>query len=982
MFLNCHSYYSLRYGTISVERLVAMARESGAASLALTDINNTTATADFISECRRAGIRPVAGVDFRNNNAPLYIGIARNSEGFRELNELLTRHNRGNVPLPFPAPPLSECYIIYRMDRIPERRLFDNEFIGVSCHETWKIHRLKSDNIYRRMVILHTVTLAEPNDLPVHKQLRAIDNNCLSDRISIESCAGKSHIFIPERELARRFSDFPEIADNTRRLIDDCTADLEAGKPKNRESYSGGKYEDRLLLEKLAWEGLLHRYGKDERAASRVRSELQIIDKLGFSSYFLITWDMIRFSTSKGFHHVGRGSGANSIVAYCLGITNVDPINLNLYFERFINPSRSSPPDFDIDYSWRDREEVIKYLFSKYGDDKTALLGTINRFRAGSAIRELSRTHGLPGQEVTALARESESPCSITREILLASSKIDAFPNIRSIHAGGVVISERPLTYYTALDVSSGGFGVTQWDMYTAEKLGYDKLDVLSQRGIADINDALSSIGERYGVRPAIESDTMIRENSLVMERLSRGETIGCFYIESPAMRSLLSKLKCSDYHTLVAASSIIRPGVSRSGMMREYIRRHNNPDKVSYPHPVIKEQLKDTFGIMVYQEDVLRVCHYFAGLGMADGDTLRRAMSGKKHSKEEIAGISERFFSGCRERGYSNRLAKEVWRQIESFAGYSFSKAHSASYAVESLQGLYLKSHYPLEFMVAVINNSGGFYPAWVYFHEARRQGGTIHLPCINKSCLNTVLLNKSDIYIGFIHISGIEKKMVSEIERERERGGWFGNLTDFMERCDAGLDQAIILIRSGAFRFTGKSKANLLWEAHIAARVIKKGRRTGGLSPMLFREDAGVHDAIPTLRGSRIEDAYDEIELLGFPVSASWFDLTERTDHEDWYGTVPAGHNNNRVTATGLLISVKRIRNVRGEPLCFGCFINSSGGYFDTLHFSSSLKKYPVGAGGVYSLSGTTRREFGHLSMVVEKAVRLPLKKRPAVS
>ncbi len=222
-----------------------------------------------------------------------------------------------------------------------------------------------------------------------------------------------------------------------------------------------------------------------------------------------------------------------------------------------------------------------------------------------------------------------------------------------------------------------------------------------------------------------------------VKEYLKTGETKGCFYIESPSMRGLLQKLQCDDYTTLVAASSIIRPGVARSGMMREYIYRFHNPDKFEYIHPVMKEQLEETFGVMVYQEDVLKVCHHFAGLDLADADTLRRAMSGKYRSKQEMQRIVDKFFSNCREKGYSDEITKEVWRQIESFAGYSFSKAHSASYAVESFQSLYLKAHFPLEFMVAVINNFGGFYRTWVYVHEAKRYGATIQPPCVNKSTL-----------------------------------------------------------------------------------------------------------------------------------------------------------------------------------------------------------------------------------------------------
>jgi len=454
------------------------------------------------------------------------------------------------------------------------------------------------------------------------------------------------------------------------------------------------------------------------------------IDKLGFSSYFLITWDIIRYSMGRGFYHVGRGSGANSVVAYCLRITDVDPIELNLYFERFINPKRSSPPDFDIDFSWRERDEVQDYIFKRYGLKYTALLGTITTFQGRSTLRELGKVYGLPKNEIDMLVNEPENNLNesdLTRRIFHIGSLMENFPNNRSIHAGGILISEKPVNYYTALDMPPKGFQTTQWDMYVAESIGFEKIDILSQRGIGHIRESVEIIRKNRKLEIDIHRIQDFKTDEQVKKQLKSGETIGCFYIESPAMRGLLKKLRCDDYIALVAASSIIRPGVAKSGMMREYIRRFHDRESINYLHPVMKEQLEETFGVMVYQEDVLKVCHHFAGLDLADADVLRRAMSGKYRSRVEFQKIVEKFHENCNRKGYPAELTSEVWRQIESFAGYSFSKAHSASYAVESFQSLYLKSRFPLEFMVAVINNFGGFYQTWVYVNEARRCGATI---------------------------------------------------------------------------------------------------------------------------------------------------------------------------------------------------------------------------------------------------------------
>ena len=512
--------------------------------------------------------------------------------------------------------------------------------------------------------------------------------------------ADESEVKMPANRLLDFYRDYPQIVSNTERILYECGIDFDFKSFKNRKTFTGNAADDKDLLTKLARDGMLYRYGKNNKIAKeRVEKELGIIFKLGFSAYFLITWDIIRYSMSRGFYHVGRGSGANSIMAYCLKITDVDPIDLDLYFERFINPKRTSPPDFDIDYSWREREEVQDYIFKRYGHQHTALLGATSTFKGKSIFRELGKVYGLPKEEIDDLVDNPETGIhknSITKRIYEISLEMIDFPNIRSIHAGGILISDLPITYYTALDLPPKGFPTTQWDMYVAEDIGFEKLDILSQRGIGHIRDAADIIRENRSIIVDVHEVEKFKNDQRVKAQLKRGETIGCFYIESPAMRGLLKKLRCDNYISLVAASSIIRPGVAKSGMMRQYIHRFHHPDQFEYLHPIMKEQLEETYGVMVYQEDVLKVCHHFAGLDLADADVLRRAMSGKFRGHKEMQKIIDKFFSNCKERGYTEELTKEVWRQIDSFAGYSFSKAHSASYAVESFQSLFLKAYFP----------------------------------------------------------------------------------------------------------------------------------------------------------------------------------------------------------------------------------------------------------------------------------------------
>jgi error-prone DNA polymerase len=958
---------------MSVEQLVQQAAEHGLESIALTDINNSTGMPEFVAECEKQGVRPVAGIEFRNNNEFLYTGLAANKEGMRELNDFLTQNNIFSTAAAFPPPRFVNAHIIYSSDRLPERKLYENEWIGIRPREVNRLLTMTGKSDARRMVMLCPVTFANSEDIFIHRSLRAIDNNILLSHLKPWQCAAENEFFMKRDQIEKVYGNHHSLFANTARILDECNLSIDLKGQKNKQVYSASRYDDKLLLEKLAWDGMAYRYGKNNsEARRRIRHELEIIDKLGFSAYFLITWDIVRYSMSRGFYHVGRGSGANSIVAYCLKITNVDPIDLNLYFERFINPKRTSPPDFDIDYSWKERDEVLDYIFKRYGYRHTALLGTMSTFRGKSIVRELGKVHGLPKEEIDNLIdnpSDKANRSEITDTIFSTGLKIADFPNMRSIHAGGVLICEEPITCFTALDMPPKGFQTTQWDMYTAEEIGFEKLDILSQRGIGHIRESAEIILRNRSVDVDVHAIQVFKHDPEVKKKLKVGDTKGCFYIESPSMRGLLQKLNCDDYKTLVAASSIIRPGVARSGMMREYIYRFHNPDKFEYIHPVMKEQLEETFGVMVYQEDVLKVCHHFAGLDLSDADTLRRAMSGKHRSKQEMKRIVDRFFSNCLEKGYGEEVTREVWRQIESFAGYSFSKAHSASYAVESFQSLWLKAHYPLEFMVAVINNFGGFYRTWVYVHEARRCGAAIMQPCVNKSTYKTTIYN-SDVYIGFIHITGLQASLAQSIEVARKDDGPFTGLGDFIARMSPGIEQLTLLIRCGAFRFTGKKKAVLLWEAHMHVNG-KKQQYVASLFSAPAREFT-----LPELEHKGIEDAYDEIELLGFPVSMTWFDMLVT----DFRGEITAlqmnSHIGRKVRMVGHLVNVKYIKTVKNDWMNFGNFIDTEGNFFDSTHFSKSIESYPFRGSGTYLLLGKVVEEFGFPSLEVEKMAKLPVK------
>lgn len=977
MILNAHSYYSLRYGTIPVEELVDLVKEKNHSAIAFTDINNTSGCMDYVRICQEKGVKPILGVEFKNDNETLFIGIARNNAGFRELNELLTHCHLNKIPYPEETA-FDHCYIIYPYGKKKVSDLKENEYTGIRQNQLNKIIFNKQD--HKKYVIHHPVTFKDEDGFEMHKHLRAIDNNLLRSKLQPHQHAQGDEYFISHGALLYAYKDFPQLIENTKNILNDCHFDLDVKTPKNKNLFTGDRYEDLLLLEKLAFEGMKYRYGEqNEEAIRRIKKELEIINNLGFCSYFLITWDIIQHSLSKGFYHVGRGSGANSVVAYCLRITDVCPIELDLYFERFLNPKRKSPPDFDIDYSWKDRDTVFKYIFKKHGAKHTALLGAMSTFRDKSIIRELGKINGLPKNEIDALIanpKEQINQNEITREILSQYRVVAEFPNVRSIHAGGILISEEPITSYVALDMPPKGFPTVQFDMYTAEEIHFDKLDILSQRGIGHIKEAVEIIKRNKGEDVDIHQVEKFKTDKKVNEQIKAKSTIGCFYIESPGMRGLLTKLKCDNYITLVAASSIIRPGVAQSGMMREYIYRYNNPNSFKYLHPVMEQQLKETYGVMVYQEDVLKICSHYADLDLGDADLLRRMMSGKHRTKKHVEKIIDKFFANAKKKGYPEETTKEVWRQIESFAGYSFSKAHSASYAIESYQSLYLKTYYPLEFMVAVINNFGGFYQTRIYVNEARKAGATIHLPCVNKSTYLTTIYDKN-IYLGLVHLKSLEASLAEQIIVEREKNGEYKSLEDFIERVPVTTEQIIILIRTNAFRFTGKGKKQLLWDAHL---LLGK-TRSKPEHDILFREPA-KHYTLPALMHTSLEDAYDELELLGFTVTTTPFDMLKTDFRQEISTNDLPKYVGNKVRMLGYYVTSKNVRTVHQETMSFGTFLDHKNNFFDTIHFPEQLRGWPFKGIGVYLILGKVVEEFGFPSIEVEKMAKLPVKGDPRVA
>ncbi|MBP7399949.1 MAG: DNA polymerase III subunit alpha [Chitinophagales bacterium] len=982
MYLNTHSYYSLRYGTLSIQRLLAQAEECGIKSFALTDINNTSGWFELLKHARNKNIHVVPGIDFRNDDQQLYIGIAKNHDALAALNRFLSEHLLIKKALPEIAPHIDNTYFIYPFNADKNYVLEENDFIGVRPEQLNRLKFSKYKSYTKKLVALNPVSFGGKKDHNAHRILQAINHNTIITKLDAITLASPTEIFYNYDQLKKQFEGFEFLLKNAENILADCQFDFEFGVNKNKLHFTGNEKEDIDLLLQLTFEGVRKRYGKvNKTLLDRVNKELDIVIKKGFVCYFLINWDLVEYARRQGYFCIGRGSGANSLIAYCLRITDVDPIELDLYFERFINLFRETPPDFDIDFSWKDRNDVTEYIFNKYTHEHTALLGTYSEFKEKSFIREVAKTFGLPKNEIDALIKlygeenfnAAKIPDRIAQSIYNYGEFIYRFPNMLSIHSSGILISEKPIYYYSPTYLPPKGFPTVQFDMYVAEDIGLYKFDILSQRGLGHIKDTIQLVKENKNIAIDISQTETFKKDPLLNKRLSVGDAIGCFYIESPAMRTLLCKLKTSDYLNLVAASSIIRPGVARSGMMRTFIQRHRFPESRKDIHQVMGNIMPDTYGVMVYQEDVIKVAHHFAKLTLSEADVLRRGMSGKYRSKEEFQRIREKYFENCRSQGYTEELMKDVWHQIESFAGYSFAKGHSASYAVESYQSLYLKTYYPHEFMVGVINNFGGFFSTELYVHEAKMQGAKIEAPCVNLSYNETVIYGDT-IYLGFQHMQNFESKVIENILHERLLNGSFKSLDDFLLRVEISLEQLEILIQINAFRFTEIPKHTLLIEAYMR---LNKTKKTSPAKELFPPEKSEVFQ-FPELFEDTLQNAWDEIQILGFPLTSPFALIAnqEILNHNLVNAVDLEKHIGKKVEIVAYYVTRKYTATIKGDVMYFGTFVDIHGHWLDTIHFPPVAKKYRFQGKCCYHIKGKVVDDFGVYSVEVEWMQALTVK------
>jgi error-prone DNA polymerase len=992
--LTVRSHYSLMWGTCAPAAVCAAARQRGYSRLALTDTDNLYGLWPFLDGCAAEGLQPIVGAEVTAPNAPLRaVCLVENPVGYRNLCGLITRrHCDPDFDLESGVTRHADGLVV--LTRSPEL-LARWHHAGLAVYGALARRpdgaALRLRQAARRLGVPTVATpgsfFLDPAEFSLHRVLRAIAGNTTLDRLPAGAAAPADAWLAPAEVYRRRFAPWPDAL----RAGDALAERLSFGGPPRRLLLppwnGGGGRPAGERLRAAAYAGARRRYGADlcESVVERLEHELGIIDRMGFAAYFLVVRDIVARSP----RICGRGSGAASLVAYCLGITNVCPIQHNLYFERFLNPGRTDPPDIDIDFAWDERDAVLAEVLARHGAHAAMVCSHIG-FQPRMAIRETARVFGLAEGEIGRVSRRLpwfwravgagedllqrlkglpelggiDFPQPWPRIVGIAQRLI-GIPRHIAVHPGGVVITPEPVAAYVPVQPAAKGVPVIQWEKEGAEAGGLVKIDLLGNRSLGVIRDTLANLRRNRVAFDEAHWDP--EQDPATRARLARGETMGCFYIESPATRLLQQKTGVGDFEHLVIHSSIIRPAAN--ALIREYVRRlRGGPWQPA--HPLLADVLAETYGIMVYQEDVSRAAVALAGFSDVDADGLRKVMA-KKDRARRLEDYRQRFAAGARTRGLSAAQIATVWKMMLSFAGYSFCKPHSASYARVSFQAAYLKTHFPAEFMAAVISNQGGFYSTFAYVSEARRMGLTVRPPDVNRSAVRWRGCGRA-LRVGWLSLKALGVRTPERIVAARRQRP-YSDIGDFLERVRPDDAEARALVHAGAFDglHPGVSRAALLWEV---ARW-QGGRRRGPETPELFgrRPRPQPPDLPPETEIERLRRAF---AVLGF--------LCDRHPMALYAGAPAlrgvvkaaalAQQAGRQVRVAGLLITAKVVHTRRGEPMEFVTFEDETG-LVEATFFPAAYRRFCtlLDRNRPLLLEGRVEEDFGAHTLTVGRVAPL---------
>src|SRR5438445_9188979 len=959
--LHCHSHYSFLRGVVSPEEIIAAAVEQKMPAVALTDTNGLYAAVQFYKLAQEARIKPIFGValdiqwrvtsgewregigeiphcarnDRRTHSMSLVL-LAADMEGYSNLCQLVTLrhlgttqlsqnmnpaetdgrpvtlqeladHSRGVIALCPAASPGSRItnHLSQLKEIFGDRLYIEVQRLSPGDGRTLREAERLGRELGVRLVATNNVHFLRPEEHLHHRVVNAIRTGGLLTTVAPPEITTGEAWFKPAAEMQKLFPDHPELLQATLEIVDRCNLKLELGKLIFPEfAVPEGETPD-SYLEKVSLEGALKRYHSvTPEVRSRLMRELAVIKKWSLSPYFLLVLDIVNEARRRGIPAVARGSAASSMVTYCLGISRVCPLRWGLYFERFLNEQRGDCPDIDIDICGARRDEMLDYVYKRWGAEHVAMIGSFITMHARLAIREIAKVFGVPPGEVNHFTRRL--PHRPVREILSAirglpecrslpindepwktilqvALRLDDLPRHLGIHPCGTVISARPLTQLVPLERAAKGIVVTQYDMNAVEALGLIKMDLLGQRGLTTMSLALDNIERTMtnsasemqiapdGATPCpqpreIDFDAIPENDPATCEVLAQGRTMGIFQIESPAMRGILRTMKARTLEEVAQALALVRPGAAEYGSKELFLKRLRGQEKVEHAHPALKEILGDTLGVCIYQEQVMQIAQTVGSMSLAEADLVRRS-SAKYSGERDRNRLRGKFLKAAEQMGLKGAAREETWMMVEKFAGFGFCKAHAATYADISYRMACLKTHHPAEFLAAMCSAGAGFYHVSAYVEAAKRWGIAVRLPSVNHSRMEYTAEAAGGgtraLRVGLMQVRGLRVETITAILRAREEAGPFRSLEDFLRHVPVERDEIEALIKCGAFAEVsseaGKdnnrmNRPEMLWRWNLL-QAAGKGTQPGasrlprilllGKTETLFAE-ANAQDAI----------------------------------------------------------------------------------------------------------------------------------------
>ncbi len=992
--LHCHSHYSFLRAVPSPEELVTAAAEQKMPAVALTDTNGLYAAVPFYLAAREAGMKPIIGTvldvewgdksetqntklgtrDKDKTDASPLLLLAANREGYSNLCRLVTERQLHDRPVDLEtlnahrAGLIALCCAPTSSERVARLKEIFGEALylevqhfsagdGRALREAARLGR----ELGVPLVATNNVHFLRPAEHLHHRVLNAIRTGALLTTVTPPEITSAEAYFKSAEEMQRGFRDYPEALHATLEIAERSNLELELGKlifpefpvPEGETPFS--------YLWKLCFEGASERYpaSAGPEVLARLTHELEVIQQRNLAPFFLLVWDIVQEARRRGIPAVARGSAASSIVTYCLGVSRVCPLRWGLYFERFLNEQRGDCPDIDLDICGARRDELLDYVYKRWGAAHVAMISSFVTMHARLAVREVAKVFGLSPGEVNHFTRRL--PHRPVREILEAirtlpecrtlpaheepwktildvALRLDDCPRHLGIHPCGTVIAAQPLTNLVPLEVATKGIVVTQYDMNAIEALGLIKMDLLGQRGLTTMSLALDNIECATGLRPGF--DAIPEDDFATCAMISQGRTMGVFQIESPGMRGLLRTLEARTLDQICLALALIRPGAAEYGSKETFLKRLRGQEAVRYPHASLETILGETFGVCVYQEQVMQIAQAVGGLSLAEADLVRRATA-KFADRRERERLHVKFLKAAAQIGLEGRERDAAWQMVEKFAGFGFCKAHAATYADLSYRIAYLKAHFPAEFLAAMCSSGAGFYHVSAYVEEAKRWGIEVRLPSVNHS-RQEYTAEACAMRIGLMQVRGLGAKTIERILRSREERGAFCSLEDFLRRVPVERDEIEALIKCGALDDFGVPRPALLWQFNLMrAREAHAAPPAGGamLFPDAARPEAAAVLATPAADYTREQRLAYEMELLEVCVSGHPLDRVARND-EAW-STDLERLRGRRATLLGWVVTFRHVGTKDYRNMMF-VTLEDQRGLYEAVLFPEAYERY----------------------------------------